>query len=421
MKKLLALSLFFFACGQTPSSSNASDGGLSPSSDVIDAAKLHVSVSPKTVTLAPGGKQQFTATVTGSSNGKVNWIASAGSITSGGLFTAPSKAGKVTVTAQSQANKGFDGSAAVTVSTNPGSSGDSTGGSSGSSTGSSTGASSGTSSGGFGAPKHTSGVVHILFDGAHGQTKGNADWIIDTSSPLPANPTSPTTWNGGISSWGYALFESGRYDVHELLSGALSFGDGGAGDLSAYDVFVTDEPGLAFAPSESQAIAEFIQSGGGAILIADHKGATRCSTGCIQAYVNLNTVLSDPSGLAKKLGMAFDGNEIAQGGANGTSTNALFTNGPFGNGATIAFDAGTTSSVTSGNPLAQVAFTGAGGSGGYVVISALPSGGRVAIIGDSSPTDDGTCASCGANLFDGWTVSAGALLNLTAWVANDNP
>ncbi|MBV9823893.1 MAG: hydrolase, partial [Actinobacteria bacterium] len=40
----------------------------------------------------------------------------------------------------------------------------------------------------------------VLFDASHGETAGNADWIISTSQPDPlaqnANPTSETSWTG---------------------------------------------------------------------------------------------------------------------------------------------------------------------------------------------------------------------------------
>lgn len=57
-----------------------------------------LTITPSSATVAPGG------TVTFSANVAVNWQASAGSITAGGLFTAPAMAGTVTVTAVSMAD-----------------------------------------------------------------------------------------------------------------------------------------------------------------------------------------------------------------------------------------------------------------------------------------------------------------------------
>ena len=83
---------------------------------------INVSVSPTAVALPPAGRQQFTATVTGTSKTGVTWTASSGSIDTNGLYTAPSvqSATNVTVTAASQASSTQTGSAAVAVNPNQG-------------------------------------------------------------------------------------------------------------------------------------------------------------------------------------------------------------------------------------------------------------------------------------------------------------
>src|SRR6266478_5780258 len=62
-------------------SSNLNAGTCGPS--------VAVSILPMAATVASGGTQQFTPTVTGSTNTAVTWTATAGSISSSGLFTAP--------------------------------------------------------------------------------------------------------------------------------------------------------------------------------------------------------------------------------------------------------------------------------------------------------------------------------------------
>jgi hypothetical protein len=88
-------------------------GGTAPGPDV------QVRVTPQTATLAASATQQFTATVTGSSNTAVTWSVKSGgvggTISSGGLYTAPAVAGTDTVIATSQAAPTASGSAAVTV------------------------------------------------------------------------------------------------------------------------------------------------------------------------------------------------------------------------------------------------------------------------------------------------------------------
>jgi hypothetical protein len=90
-------------------SSNLTAGTCEPSSAV--------SILPKTATVASGGTQLFTATVTGSTNTAVTWSATTGSVSSSGLFTAPTVSTNttVTVTATSQALTSQSASATVTV------------------------------------------------------------------------------------------------------------------------------------------------------------------------------------------------------------------------------------------------------------------------------------------------------------------
>ncbi|MGA9208607.1 MAG: DUF4082 domain-containing protein [Terriglobales bacterium] len=75
-----------------------------------------VAITPTSALLTAGGTQQFTATLTGTSNTAVTWSASGGSISSGGLYTAPASAGTYTVTATSAADITESASATVTVS-----------------------------------------------------------------------------------------------------------------------------------------------------------------------------------------------------------------------------------------------------------------------------------------------------------------
>lgn len=75
-----------------------------------------VSVSPTASSLPTGGKQQFSATVAGAPGSGVNWSATAGTITSNGLYTAPGTVGTYTITATSVLDAKKSGSALVVVS-----------------------------------------------------------------------------------------------------------------------------------------------------------------------------------------------------------------------------------------------------------------------------------------------------------------
>ncbi len=80
-------------------------------------ASLSISISPASATVSSGSTEQFTATVSGSTNTAVTWSASLGIISSTGLLTAPpvTSTTAVTVTATSQADTTKTASANLTV------------------------------------------------------------------------------------------------------------------------------------------------------------------------------------------------------------------------------------------------------------------------------------------------------------------
>jgi len=113
---ILAFVLPSVGCGGTKSTSTQP---LSPSSP----QKITIQLSQTSVSLAFGAQQQFTAVVQGTTNTSVTWSvdsttggsAASGTITSGGLYTAPAQAGTHTVMATSVADATKSASATVTV------------------------------------------------------------------------------------------------------------------------------------------------------------------------------------------------------------------------------------------------------------------------------------------------------------------
>jgi hypothetical protein len=76
---------------------------------------IAVTVSPATVTVAPGGTVQFTATVQNTTNTAVGWGATGGTIDQNGLYTAGSTPGTFSVAAASVEDPNAVGSATVTI------------------------------------------------------------------------------------------------------------------------------------------------------------------------------------------------------------------------------------------------------------------------------------------------------------------
>ncbi len=101
----------------TITATSAADSSESASAvvTVSQPTQVSISVSPGTASLQSGTQQQFVATVSGSSNTTVSWSASGGTVTSSGLYLAPSAAGTYTVTATSAADSTKSASAVVTV------------------------------------------------------------------------------------------------------------------------------------------------------------------------------------------------------------------------------------------------------------------------------------------------------------------
>ena len=105
-------------------------GTDSPGTSNNPPAAVTVTVAPGTASVQIGATQQFTATVANTTNTAVTWQvngvaggnATTGTISSGGLYTAPASVpspATVTVTAVSQADSSKSGTASVTVTTPP--------------------------------------------------------------------------------------------------------------------------------------------------------------------------------------------------------------------------------------------------------------------------------------------------------------
>ena len=80
-----------------------------------DLCPLTVAVTPQSATVSAGDHEQFAATVTGTSDPRVTWSATGGSITAAGEFTAGTVAGTFSVRATSVVNPNAFGEATLTI------------------------------------------------------------------------------------------------------------------------------------------------------------------------------------------------------------------------------------------------------------------------------------------------------------------
>jgi hypothetical protein len=289
-----------------------------------------------------------------------------------------------------------------------------------------------TSNGG-GTP--TTGAKKFLFDATKAETAGNADWVIDEDNstpqriPTPAQSTitasTPETyWVGAISAWGIALAKQGHTVETLPASGSITYGNSSnAQDLSNYDVFVVDEPNIRFTTAEKTAILNFVQNGGGLCMIADHTISDRNNDGWDSPAI-WNDLMTNNGTVSNPFGFSIDLTNISQLTANvrSNSSNNVILNGSQGAVAQLDFHNGATLTI---NPAANASVQGliwkAGvtqNNSNLMCASATYGTGRVFVVTDSSPMDDGTGAP-GNNLFNGWfTFGHIALfMNASLWLA----
>jgi hypothetical protein len=278
----------------------------------------------------------------------------------------------------------------------------------------------------------TGGGKKFLFDGSHAETAGNADWVPDTDNgtvvriPTPAqsgitSSTPETYWTGGLSSWAVALVKLGNTIEALPSGGAITYGNtSNPQDLSNYSVFVVDEPNTIFTSAEKTAIINFVKNGGGLFMISDHTVSDRNNDGQDSPAI-WNDLMTNNSVQANPFGFKIDLTNISETTTNvlASSTNVIL-HGSQGNVTQLKFSNGATITTTStaAQPLIWQGSATQGTTKAMCATSTYGTG-RVFVITDSSPADDGTGTS-GDTLYPGWTeISSHAPLHLNAslWLA----
>ena len=283
------------------------------------------------------------------------------------------------------------------------------------------------------APRAEAVQKRILFDNAHAETAGNADWQIDTDQPFPrpvqstvTQATPRTYWLGAISSWGIDMVKRGYFvaslpAAHGVTYGVLN----DSLDLSFYDVFVVDEPNIRFTAAEAAAIFSYVHDGGGLVAVSDHDISDRNNDGFDSPRIWDRL---DPNHF---FGAHFDttgevNNNITQVSSNvDPAPNDSIIHGPNGFANALEFHNGTTMVLyPSVNPSVRgkVWMTGVptGSTTGVMAAVSTYGKGHVFLVGDSSPCDDGSATAGNTSIFDGWAEAAGAdsllFQNATQWV-----
>jgi hypothetical protein len=279
----------------------------------------------------------------------------------------------------------------------------------------------------------TSTAKKFLFDASQAETAGNADWVVDqdngafVATPTPGqsgitSSTSETYWLGGISAWGVALAKRGHTISTLPASGLITFGSTtNTQDLSKYDVFVICEPNKAFTTAEKQAIVNYVNNGGGLVLVGNHNGSDRDNDGWDAPRI-LNDLFTNNGIRSNPFGMSLDLLSFSGASSNVSTTASPITNGLAGVVTSMENNSGTSITInTTANSTVRghIWRSGATQSSTNVLCASSTYGnGRVFLIGDSSPPDDGTGAS-GNTLFNGWGVfsHAALLTNASLWAA----
>ena len=294
----------------------------------------------------------------------------------------------------------------------------------------------------------------VLFDATKAQMAGNADWVLDADThnigtgsggnmvagsgsdsnpqryPTPAQSgitasTPETYWQGGLSAWGVALVKQG-FQVETLpIGGKITYGDStNAQDLSNYGIFVIDEPNILFTAAEKSALVRFVAAGGGLFLVGDHTASDRNNDG-EDAVVVLNDLFTNNGIASNPFGIAVNVNDYSVTSSYvSTSATDPLVHGAAGNVAQMKYSAGATLTV-SGAAKGAVFRTSARSNSDVMAAWSTYGAGKVVVVGDSSPFDDGT-GDTNDTLYTGWAGEvngdhAKLAINACLWLNPDVP
>jgi hypothetical protein len=238
----------------------------------------------------------------------------------------------------------------------------------------------------------------VLFDLSKREASGNADWRID----------------GGYSSWADELRRQG-FEPRSITDKSIS-----SRTLIEANVLVIPEPQNPFSDTERQAILEFVQRGGGLLMIADHRDSDRDNDGWDSPEVfngwDGKTPSNPPNEYRKSLDAAL-------------TFGLSFSLASSFRDPVITIKPLTSHSITDGLPSAGI-YVGTSTEGGtplmaandktYLAVNELGKG-RVLGYGDSSAFSDGTFSDGTKSKYNNWVNLSNARLAINAvkWLVQD--
>ncbi|WP_175421139.1 hypothetical protein [Marinitoga sp. 1135] len=249
----------------------------------------------------------------------------------------------------------------------------------------------------------------VLFDNAHSQTAGNADWTITGGFSDFADDIK--NYGATVKQWGNDEYGSNQRDDDNRITYDI---------LSQYDMYVIPEPNIPFTKNEQDAIIRYIENGGSVFFIADHIGADRNNDGW-DAVEIFNGFLKETHTIESKerysddfvgrLGFRFREKQYSEDPITKIIKHEI-TEGVKETGAW----AGTLEYIMDEKNIKAVIYYKRDTWGAYVIAGQYGNGKFVAI-GDSSPIDDGTGTS-GDKLYDGYSYGNDRILmlNIIKWL-----
>ena len=271
----------------------------------------------------------------------------------------------------------------------------------------------------------------ILFDHMHDQDAGtDGNWRVDDNhpTPLPATPTSETSWNGQLSSWGYELYLAG----HTIRSNTAFFTTALLADV---DMVVIVEPQNTFSAAEITALGQWVHAGGSLFVVANHNGSDRNANGWDSASIlggySVPHITVPPTGDTETFcgalfGLHFHVKDEGNNSITGTFTNTVgapdnpVIHGDYGDVNAVIYHVGNVMSLwPAANPsLSDVGALISKDEGSpHVAAWSRYGDGKIVGYGDSSSCADGTGSESHA---DNWTEAGSDnrefFLNASLWL-----